>query len=433
MPTPLPHQLTGASFLAARDAALLADEQRVGKTAAAIIACDYVFARKILVVTKSSARANWGREFRDWGFPRKIQVIYSGRDFVDPTADVVIVGWGMVYQPSLLQQLVSSHSWDVLILDESHEAKSPEAKRTKAVYDRLSPIADCVWCLSGTPIPNAPNDLWPMLNALEPGRTGGLSYDAFMHRYCVVKRKYVGGQWIEYAIKGRNEDELRSGLDGFWLRRTQEDVGITKPIFSLFTLHADKVPTELLDLERNHDFQSILDAAETGERVPEDDMHMGVLRRLTGTIKAHAVIHAVDEMLTDGDVDKIVLMAWHQDVLEILRHGLSDYGVCMISGKTAPKDRQPEVDRFQKGDARVFVGQIQAAGEAIDLSSSAELWFVEPSFVPKDMSQAAMRITNHSQKRQPLVRFCALEGSIDEAFQAILTRKVETIRNIMEN
>jgi SWI/SNF-related matrix-associated actin-dependent regulator 1 of chromatin subfamily A len=423
--------------LASRQAALLADEQRVGKTGSAIMACDYVFARKILVLTKSSARANWGREFREWSFGRKIQVVYKGSDKVDQSAGVVVVGWGMVINKALFIQL-RAQRWDVLILDESHEAKNPDAKRTSAVYGArgvsgLAQRASNIWCLSGTPIPNAPNDLWPMLNALAPERLEGRSYEAFMHRYCVVKRKYVGGQWIEYALKGKNEDELRERLEGFWLRRTQQDVGITKPIFSVFTLHADKVPREALELEKAHDFAAILDAAETGSRLSEDDeLHLGTLRRLTGEIKAYAVIDAAKEALDDG-LDKLVLMAWHQDVIDILRHGLMGYGVCTISGQTLPKIRQNEVDKFQRGKERVFVGQIQAAGEAIDLSASAELWFVEPSFTPKDMSQAAMRITNFNQKRQPLVRFCALEGSIDEAFQAILTRKVSTIRQVLEN
>ncbi len=72
-----------------------------------------------------------------------------------------------------------------------------------------------------------------------------------------------------------------------------------------------------------------------------------------------------------------------------------------------------------------------AAGEAIDLSAAAELVFVESSFVPKDMQQAALRITNHGQKRQTRVRVAALEGSVDEALQAIVIRKVTTNKEII--
>ena len=93
--------------------------------------------------------------------------------------------------------------------------------------------------------------------------------------------------------------------------------------------------------------------------------------------------------------------------------------------------RGEAVATFQDGRARVFIGQIQAAGEAIDLSVSCNLVFVEGSFSPKDMRQAALRITNHNQQRQCIVRFAALEGSIDEAVMAVLARKVATIKEVL--
>lgn len=132
-------------------------------------------------------------------------------------------------------------------------------------------------------------------------------------------------------------------------------------------------------------------------------------------------------------MDRLVLMAWHSDVIDILCEGLSAYGVVKIDGSTLPTMRQKPVDDFRGGHARVFVGQILAAGEAIDLSASANLWFAEMSPVPKDMKQASLRVTNYSQDRQVLVRVCVLEGSITGALTEILTRKFGSITAIMEN
>jgi SWI/SNF-related matrix-associated actin-dependent regulator 1 of chromatin subfamily A len=434
MPQLFPHQIEGATFLASRSAALLADEQRVGKTAAAIRACDYVMATKILVVTTASARAQWGREFREWGFERDVQVVFKSSERIRPEADVVVVAWSMV--GTLHPELASPNRWDVLILDESHAAKNPEAKRTRAVFcgddvDGLYRSARAVWCLSGTPIPNSPADAWPMLNALAPERLGGIAnYDDFVHRYCVVKMVRFGGGPARPVIKGgKNLEELNERVKGFWLRRTQKDVGIKPPIFSVFALTVDKLPPELRD---DPEAQAVLDAFETGE-TKSLEMHLGPIRRLTGHMKAHAVVAAAKELLEDGQIDKLVLMAWHVDVLDILWTGLAQFGVTGIDGRTGAKTRDAAVKHFnRKSGPRVFVGQITAAGEAIDLSAAAELWFVEQDFVPKSMSQAAMRVCNHSQKRQALVRVCALAGSIDEAMAAILTRKVASIRELMK-
>lgn len=160
------------------------------------------------------------------------------------------------------------------------------------------------------------------------------------------------------------------------------------------------------------------------------DMQLGPLRRVTGLLKARALLDVIEEEFRDG-LDQIVLMAWHTAVIDILAAGFAPHGVARIDGSTRPAARQRALDAFQNGKARVFVGQIQAAGEAIDLSAASQLMFVEPSWTPKDMSQAALRITNHQQKRQCLVRVVALADSIDETVMSVLMRKVAAIRSVL--
>ena len=125
-----------------------------------------------------------------------------------------------------------------------------------------------------------------------------------------------------------------------------------------------------------------------------------MIRRITGEIKARAVVDAVKEEF-DGGLDKIVLAYWHKDVGAILKEGLSTYGVVGIDGSTSADKREQATANFSKPDGpRVFLAQIEAAGEAIDLSAAAVLWFVETVFSPKSMQQMSLRITNHTQARQ---------------------------------
>lgn len=480
---PKPHQIEGAVFLAERPRAILADEQRVGKTGAGITACDLAMANPVLVVTTASGRPNWARDIGDWSpYRRSVSVSYGSAP--PATADVMIVGWGSV---ATMADRLRERTWGAIILDELHNAKSPDAARTQAVFSSgwRSTLS---WGLTGTPIPNSPADLWPVLDAWAPERIDGAAYEAFCDRYCtsyirildrrkppvffatvMMAHPYVGADasrgWPDvstyplFAARygmfgtdlsvrrntaefierfrpsrekyrrvftgGKNMAELNARLEGFWLRRTQQEIGIDKPIYALHSLHVPSLPRELRMLANA---QQILDAAEKGD-TDSLGLHIGPLRRLTGMLKAGAAAAAVAEELDDG-LDKIVLMAWHTDVIDLLKKRLSAYGVVGIDGRTAPDKRGAIVSAFQHGEARVFVGQILAAGEAIDLSAAAELMFVEYSFVPKDMSQAALRITNMEQKRQTRVRVCALAGSFDEAMARILTRKVATIRQL---
>lgn len=437
--TALPHQLEGAAFLAERQAALLADAPRVGKTGTAIIAADDILAAKILVVTTASGRPVWVRGFRDWsGFDLRTEAVYGKLPEHWQDVDRLIVSWSDVAKFSAD---LSARKWDLLILDESHYAKSVDAKRTKAVYGNfrgaardwgICDAAARVWCLTGTAIPNAPNDLYPMLRALAPSRINDLQkYEDFLHRYCVTRKKAINPYVrIDVVIGGRNEAELRARMEGFWLRRTQQDVGILEPIYDLLPIHlSDKERREIE--AASPDAEEVLLAAETGE-TRALEMHLGTLRRITGTVKARGVATAVFEELEDND-EKIVLMCWHIDVMELLVAALAKFNPVKVSGDTTPQAREDRVRKFQTDPAcRVFVGQIQAAGEAIDLSAAAELIFVEMSFVPKDGQQAALRVTNHSQRRQPRVRVAALEGSVDEAVQGVLLRKLKSNREVMK-
>lgn len=425
----LPHQIAGAKFLADRKHALLADAPRVGKTGAAIIAADYILAQRILVITTASGRPVWRRGFDTWSrFDLRTAVAQSTLTQEHLTADRLIVGWPSL--SALAPQLLNER-FDLILADESHYAKNPEAKRTQALYGGLHERADRVWCLTGTPIPNAPNDLWAMMNALCPDRLAEVaSYDDFVARYCITKPKRLS-RWntINVVIGGKNLPELRDRLDGFWLRRTQQDVGITAPIYEILPISLSAAQKRKIEAEIE-DAEDILSAAETGE-TRGLDIQLGTLRRVTGSIKAAGVIAAVKDEFDCG-LDKIVIMAWHKDTMQRIADGLSQYGVVRVDGSTSPDARQKAQDDFQTGSARVFVGQIIACGEAIDLSAAAELIFAESSFVPKDMSQAALRITNHGQARQPRVRVAALEGSIDEALQTVLTRKIATNKEILK-
>ena len=439
MPTPRPHQIEGAHFLADRKAALLADEPRVGKTGAAIMAADYVLADTILVVTTSSGRPVWRRAFADWSpFGRKVQVV---KHCPDRDTQVAIVSWGGITQPETRSALLQ-RQWDVLILDESHFAKSFDARRTQAVYgvcehDRLAQSAALVrragrvWCLTGTPMPNSPLDLFPMLRALTSDRLAPdvLTQQRFMDRYTHWRPKKLN-HWstIKIVMGGRNGDELAKRLDGFVLRRTQQDVGITAPAYEIMPLATTSAMRR--QVEKDIDMASVLAAAETGS-TKDLEMHLGPLRRLTGELKAKAIADAVKEEFECG-LDKIVLAYWHKDVGTILRESLSTYGVVGIDGSATAKDRESAEQRFLHDPSiRVFLGQIQAAGEAIDLSSAAELLFVEASFQPAHMKQMSLRVTNHSQARSPRVRVAVLEGSLDEAVQSILLRKWSAIREVI--
>lgn len=452
MMIPFPHQIDGAKFLAERPFAILADAPRVGKTGTAIMAADAVGAVRILVVTTASGRGVWRKGFDDWSiFGRPLQIL-TPKDKLLPETQIAIVGWPSVGDHVLRTQLLA-RDWDVLVLDEGHYGKSFEAKRTQAVFGvigfdgrilkdfALSRKASLVWHLTGTPMPNSPFDLYPVLvscafDVLRADHGKGwpdVTLEAsFKKRYCKIKPKKIGhgwaARWIDVIIGGQNLDELRQRCEGLILLRTQQDVGIRAPIYETFPLVITDAQRRKIEAAAG-DAREIMRAVESGD-TKALEMHLGPLRRLTGAIKAEAVVAAVKEEFESG-LDRIVLAYWHKEVAEKLMAGLHEFGVVGIDGSTPSAAREANVAAFQRGNARVFLGQIAAAGEAIDLSASAELIFVEMSFIPKDAKQMSLRITNHGQARQARVRVATLMGSIDDAIGASLVRKWAAINEVL--
>ena len=449
---PRPHQLVGAKFLASRDRALCADDCRTGKTLTAIMAADYDLAQSVLVVTTSSGRSVWRRAFQEHGsLDRTVCVL--GVDSGFTTADVLIVSWSGLLQPKQIGALLNRGWFDRIILDECHKAKNPEAKTTEAVYGKMfesgqimhrrgsiTNLSNKINWLSATPAPHDPGDLWPALRTGCPELlVGGAErcwpdvtrYDDFRSRYCVIVMKKISA-WtkIPVVLKGKNEEELHERIKSFFIRRTQKDVGIQPPTYETLPMIASSKELKHIELRIPVDHKRVIDAIEAGA-TKDLDMELAAIRQITGLVKARLVVDAVKEEL-DGGLDKIVLMRWHSDVGAILRDGLADYGVVSVDGSTTLKEReQAEIAFREDPKIRVFDGQIQAAGEAIDLSAAAELWFVESCFTPALMGQAAQRISNHNQTRSTFVRVCMIEGSIDEAIQAHIMRLWESLRKVI--
>jgi hypothetical protein len=416
-----------------------------GKTGAAILAADYILARKILVVTTASGRGVWRRAFPAWSaLPRAVRVI--GVDKGEGETDVAIISWGSLVKIAG----AFNRRPDVIILDEDQRAVSPEAKRTERVYGRMIEDGlrmldrnaivrpgDRVWHLSGLPMPHDLGQCWARLRASFPEKLQAdparalpdvTTYTAFKDRYTVSRSKRVSYvETIQVVFGGRNEPELRMRLEGTFLRRTQKDVGIQAPRYDLLPLIVTEKQRAAIEAVPEH--RAILEAAEQG-LTRDLDVDLGTLRRVTGTIKAAAVVDAVKEEFSNG-VTKIVLAYWHRDVGDVLEEGLKHLGALRLDGSTPPKVRETLEAKFRQKKYGVFLAQIKAAGEAIDLSPADEMWCVETSTSPGDMDQVSKRITNVAAQRLCFIRVVTLAGTIDEALQMILTRLWAPIREVL--
>jgi SWI/SNF-related matrix-associated actin-dependent regulator 1 of chromatin subfamily A len=408
----LPHQEIGRDFLVSHPRALLADGMRVGKSVQSIAACDAMPNACVLVICPASLREQWRRQFRQFASQQPA------------------VLWVVSYEEAVKRAATLGDApWDAVILDEAHYLKNRKSKRTKAVFGTIIKNAKRVWCLTGTPSPNNAAELWPMLRALFPetiavdGRP--MDYWRFTKRFCIVKSTPFG----EKIEGNRNTEELRKRMEPIMLRRPSSILG--NVILPPETLYLDASAAELRRLEG--ELRAELGEAYRRDPADLDNKVKARIGRLTGLAKVPALVERLKDEFDSG-LDKVVVFAWHADVIRELVVKLGEFDPVFVTGEVSPALRQTMVDEFNtRPEVRMFIGNIKAAGVGLDLSAACELIFAETSWVPGDNDQAAMRITGVNQKRATRVRYAVLPGSIDERLTEVNRRKSADIGGAVRN
>lgn len=444
------YQRGGVRFLADRKFALLAYEMGLGKTPVAIRAADAVGARRIVVVCPAIARRNWQREFDAWGqLPRKIHVVTKSSEPIPADAEVVIVSFDGALRPVPRNTLMFG-AWDLLIVDECHFLKERSTKRTEMVYGEnangtglISRATRC-WLLSGTPAPNHAGELWPLLRAGAPDHLLQLNspkpmdYWTFVKRYTNARRTRFG--WQFSGLKAKHKGELQSILRRVMLRALAKDeLDLPPLVVDDYPVEVDaKLLKSLTALNRDPEYARIIGAAKSlaDETFDLDDYKdkLAMIRRITGVIKAPLVVEKVAADLSADPALKVVVFAWHREVLDALEGGLTQFGCVRVDGQTSDIARTKAVDRFQNDPAvRTFVAQIQSCSTAITLTAARVAVFAEASFVPSDNAQAVKRIHRIGQTSGCLALFFSLYGSIDELITRIVRNKTRHLTALFDS
>jgi len=404
-----PFQRTGVDFLANRRSALLADEVGAGKTVQAIHACQQVGARSILIICTASIKYNWRKEAIKWGYSEgDIHILNNKSVQRLPEEGMFIINYDLCWRKNYARYLLKRR-YDVLICDEAHYLKNHTAKRSKAVYlsNGYADISTYRWMITATPVLNRPVELHAMLRKLCPETLGPyLNYVAYTQRYCEGKN----GKWGYEANGAENLEELAGRLGGFMLRR-----------------QGDELPRKVLQkiyLPFSKAIEKYLFKGEESESI----------RRKIGIGKTAPSVEIIRNALECEE--KVVVFAYHTDVILGLEEELKDFCPVVIRGATTDKERQKAVDRFQEDkDCRVFIGQIQAAGEGIDgLQHAARMGiFVETNCPPGTVKQAIGRLNRKGQKHKCLFQFLLVEGTVDEQVLNNTLFKDRNIQTIMQD
>ena len=394
-----PHQEVSRGYLRARERAYLADQPRVGKTPAAIMAARDLNIRHVTVICPASVVSNWRREWKRWWpkFDGQLEV-YS--------------------YDKLARNNTAMGSPTLVIFDEFHYCKTRSAKRTVASLALLKK-ARYVWALSGTPAPNHPGELYVPLAALWPMELRLLNIrnaDDWMNLTCHWKSIKVGHRtWVPKVFGAKNAPMVKALLDRLMLRRTFKEVSGKDPVWW---------SEQFIDLTPA-DTKRVNALAPLDTPIREEDENLARARHELGRLKAPLVAAALADELRDDPTRKIVVVAYHTAVLLALAEALAEFEPELIDGSVSKTARDARVAKFQERPAtRVLIGQHKAIREGITLDRADSVEMVELVFTPGDNEQVANRASSTEKPTVP-VRAWSVAGTVDEAVNGVIIRKEE--------
>lgn len=431
------YQKAGLAYMMEKDSVLLADDMGLGKTIQIIgvINADESI-NKALIVCPASLKLNWEKELNKW-LTRDLNVeVINGSQKPSKNANVVIINYDILTRnESWIKgtQLKPMH-WDFLVCDEAHYLKNPKAKRTQVIigdYKKgVSPLSAGRKVMStGTPIPNRVKEGFTLFNYLRPDLFP--SFKSFGQRYCFSGNTEYGPRFNG----SQNTDELQHILrSNFMIRRTKDQVLTelpgkirqTIPLNGFASLVA-KEQQILGEMGFSYEAEDWSYALNSSPMFTE----LAVVRHMLALAKAPSVAKYVEDLLETQE--KVIVMGYHKDVVEVIERKLAKYGVSKVVGGMSTAAKQEAVDAFQEGDNRVFVGNINAAGVGFTLTASDQVVFAELDWTPGNMEQAEDRANRMGQTNLVDVHYVVAAGSMDQKLAYTLEEKQESISATLDD
>lgn len=388
------YQRFGAQYALHQGKTLIGDEMGLGKTVEAIATMAHLYAkgeRYFMVVCPLSVLINWSREIPKHSKLRAYTIHGTKRaeDFhlwclhggVAVTTYETVAKLDWVW--------LKGNRIAMLVADEAHYVKNPDAKRTKALVELALAHSNKVLFLTGTPLENKVEEMNTLIGHLNPS----LVRKELNETTCINPIKY------------------RQAIAPVYLRRKREDV--------LSELPRKVEEEDWCELSRD-DLSDYRDSLVQG--------NFSSMRRVgwrhadpRKSAKGQRLLEICEEAKSNGS--KVLIFSFFLDTIAKVQRLLGDECIGAISGRIPAARRQELIDEFGKSDKTVLVSQVTAGGVGLNIQVANIIIFCEPQLKPSIEDQAISRSYRMGQVRTVVVHRLLMNGTVDERITEILERK----------
>jgi SNF2 family DNA or RNA helicase len=426
---PYPYQAVGIEWLRSqqqlgRHGAILGDVMGLGKTLQAIGLITHNVnegAKDNLVICPGTLLENWRREFAK--FSPNLEVLTHYGAYRAGTAaklkgyDVVLTTYDALIRD---HSMLSTISWNLVVIDEAQAIKNPRAQRTircKGLPRKFG------LAISGTPLENRLLDLWSLSDFAEPGLFGTESqfendYEGIANGAAEVNKI------IRPVLLRRRLHEIEHQLP--------EKVVIDHPI---------SWPSEMNEIYERVRIEAIEEFATAGGLVAT-----GRLRKLTThpllmdigpeemtalSPKYAVTIEILEELFANKE--KCLIFASYKKIIDRMTEdiGLRFPGafVKSLDGRTEMEARSPLVDDFNsfKGPGVLICNPI-VAGAGLNITGANHVIHYNLEWNPAKEDQATFRVYRNGQLKETFIHRLFYIDTIDE----VIDQRIQMKRNLSD-
>jgi superfamily II DNA or RNA helicase len=438
----LPYQREGMLHLAFGERALLADDMGLGKTIQAIAAAELLRRLKgverVLVVCPASLKGEWQEQIAR--FAGASALLVSGSrpawlaQYARPGFFTVVNYEQVVVDAAEINRTLRP---DIVILDEAQRIKNWHTKTARAVKSLVSPYA---FVLTGTPIENRIDEIYSIVQYLDPGLLGPLF--RFNRDFYELDER---GRPIGY----KNLDELMRRLRPVMLRRRKCDVEHELPGRTVKNYLVGMAEEQRL---RYEEFEGQVGRlARLAQRRPLTQQEFERLQRLLACMrmlcdtpfildpncrlspKLEELERILSDLLAEPDRKVIVFSEWER-MLMLVRELAEDMGIEIAwhTGSVPQDRRRAEIARFKRDpDCRLFLST-DSGSVGLNLQVASAVVNLDLPWNPAKLEQRIARAWRKNQTRVVDVINLVTEDSIEHAMLHVLSQKQMLANGVLD-
>ena len=411
---PFAHQIETTKFLVDNPRCFLWSDIGTGKTWSTVWAIDILMQRgdvkNVLIVAPiSTLTIVWYRTFFALARITDVQILRGTaaqrKKLFERKSDRKI----SIINPDALHILVSEKAiedYQMIVVDESALFRNARSRRCKALAKLTSQI-DRLVCISGSPMPEAPTDIWATARLVCPSKVPKW----FGQFRDLTMRKVNQYNWVALPDA---QQKISSLLNGSVIRFSREDcIDLPESLHHTLELEASNEQKRMLQELRRTAVATFGD--ETVHAANEAVVVSKMLQVAAGAVKfAYRDKSGVIEVdaaskfeilleILEASAQPVIVFCPYRAVVERVASFLREetkHKFSVVTGDTSHSDRVQAFNDLQNGNIKVLVAHPQVMAHGITLTNSNVVIWWSPVYSHEMYEQANGRVVRPGQVKK---------------------------------